>query len=119
MERAKTEQLLNQYEQVVLNAFREVEDALVAVETYRLEHEARLRQLEAAREGFEATEALFEGGLISYSEVLDLQRAQFGSQLMVSEALQLHHSAIVQLYRALGGGWNVEETVAPLSGRGS
>jgi multidrug efflux system outer membrane protein len=116
VERAKTEQLLNQYEMVVLNAFREVEDALVAVETYRLEHEARLRQFEAAREGFEATEALFEGGLISYSEVLDLQRAQFGAQLMMSEALQLHHSAIVQLYRALGGGWNVEEAAAPPSG---
>ena len=109
VERAKAEQLLNQYEQVVLNAFREVEDALVAVETYRLEHEARLRQLDSAREGLDAAEALFEGGLISYSEVLDLQRAQFGSRLLVSEALQLHHSAIVQLYRALGGGWTVEE----------
>jgi len=109
VERAKAEQLLNQYEQVVLNAFREVEDALVAVETYRLEHEARLRQLQAAREGLDAAEALFEGGLISYSEVLGLQRAQFGSRLIVSEALQLHHSAIVQLYRALGGGWTVEE----------
>lgn len=108
VERARAEQLLNQYEQVVLNAFREVEDALIAVETYRLEHEARVRQLEAAREGLAAAEALFEGGLISYSEVLDLQRAQFGSQLMVSEALQLHHSAIVQLYRVLGGGWTVD-----------
>jgi len=70
---------------------------------------ARVRQFEAAQEGLAAAEALFEGGLISYSEVLDLQRAQFGAQLMVSEALQLHHSAIVQLYKVLGGGWAVED----------
>ena len=108
VERAKVEQVLNQYEQVVLNAFREVEDALVAVETYRMEHEIRLRQMEAAQEGLEAAQALFDGGLASYSEVLDLQRAMFGAQLMASEALQLHHRAIVQLYKALGGGWSVE-----------
>jgi multidrug efflux system outer membrane protein len=118
VERARAEQVLNQYEQVVLNAFREVEDALISVETYRIEHEARVRQAEAAQEGLEAAEALFEGGLISYSEVLDLQRARFGSQLLVSEALQLHHSAIVQLYRVLGGGWTVEEMEAVDGGGG-
>ncbi len=108
-EKAKTEQALNRYEQVVLNAFREVEDALVSVQTYRSEHEARLRQLDAAREGLEVAEALFEGGLASYMEVLDLQRAYFGAELMASESLQLHHSAIVRLYKTLGGGWAVEE----------
>jgi multidrug efflux system outer membrane protein len=40
-------------------------------------------------------------------EVLDLQRSLFNAQLMASEALQLHHTSVVQLYRALGGGWNV------------
>jgi len=105
-ERARTIQVLNQYETVVLNAFREVEDALTAVETYRLEHEARLRQLGAAEDALDSVEALFEGGLISYMEVVDLQRGVFGAQLLVSEALQLHHTSIVQLYEALGGGWS-------------
>jgi multidrug efflux system outer membrane protein len=108
VERARTEQLLNQYEQVILNAFREVEDALVAVETYRMEHEIRLRQRASAQEGLEVAQALYDGGLSSYMEVLDLQRAVFGTALMVSETLQLHHSSVVQLYRALGGGWTVE-----------
>ena len=108
VERARTEQLLNQYEQVVLSAFREVEDALVAIETYRLEHEIRLRQRESAREGLEVAQALYDGGLSSYMEVLDLQRAVFNTELMASETLQLHHSSVVQLYRALGGGWTVE-----------
>jgi len=109
VEKARTEQLLNQYEQTILNSLREVEDALVAVETYRTEHEARQRQLEAARDAYGVVSDLYEGGLTSYSEVLDVQRGLFGAQLMASEALQLHHTSVIQLYRALGGGWNVDE----------
>jgi multidrug efflux system outer membrane protein len=108
-ERARTVQALNQYEQTVLNAFREVEDALVAVETYRLEQEARTRQLEASRLALSSVQSLYDGGVVSYQEVIDLQRGVFGSELRVSEALQLHHVAIVQLYRALGGGWTPPE----------
>jgi multidrug efflux system outer membrane protein len=54
-------------------------------------------------------EALYEGGLVSYQEVIDLQRGVFGAQLQESQALQLHHSAVVQLYKALGGGWTPPE----------
>jgi len=108
-ERARTEQVLNQYEQTVLNAFREVEDALIGVETYSLEHEARLRQLEAARSALSTTQVLYDGGLITYMEVIDLQKGVFGAELMASEALQQHHASIVQLYKALGGGWTPPE----------
>jgi len=110
VERERAQQLLNQYEQIILNAFREVEDALVAVETYRLEHEARLRQLDAAAAALEVAEVTYEGGLINYMDVLDIQRAFFGTELMVSEALQLRHSSVVQFYKALGGGWSPAET---------
>jgi multidrug efflux system outer membrane protein len=108
-ERARTEQLLNQYEQAILNAFREVEDALVSVDTYQLEHEARVRQVDASRRALSSVEALYEGGLVSYQEVIDLQRGVFGAELQASQALQLHHSSIVQLYKALGGGWTPPE----------
>jgi multidrug efflux system outer membrane protein len=108
-ERARTIQVLNQYEQVVLNAFREVEDALVSVETYREEHEARLRQAEAARSALATVEVLYDGGLVSYQEVLDLQKGVFGAELQASESLQQHHTAIVKLYKALGGGWTPPE----------
>jgi len=40
-------------------------------------------------------------------EVFDLQRAVFNTELMASETLQLHHSSVVQVYRALDGGWTV------------
>lgn len=109
VEIARAEQALAQYELAVLNAFREVEDALVAVETYREEYEVRLGQLAAAREALDVANVLYEEGLVDLMVVLDLQRSLFGTQLRVSEVLQLHHGAVVQLYRALGGGWNPRE----------
>ena len=67
---------------MALNAFREVADALVSVETHSAEHEARLQQLEAAESALAAVGALYEGGLVSYGEVLELQRGVFGTRLL-------------------------------------
>ena len=109
VEIARAEQALSQYEFAVLNAFREVEDALVAVETYRNEHDVRRVQLVAAQEALDVANVLYEEGLVDLMVVLDLQRSVFGTQLRVSEVLQLHHTSVVQLYRALGGGWDPTE----------
>ena len=108
IERYRTEQLLYGYEQTFLNALREVEDAMVAVETYRLEYEERVIQVNASNEATILTWERYEQGLTSYLEVLDLQRSQFSSQLRASETLQLHLTSIVRLYLALGGGWYVD-----------
>ena len=54
----------------------------------------------------------YEGGLTSYLEVLDLQRSLFSAQLAESETLLLQLSSIVELYKALGGGWPVREPAA-------
>jgi multidrug efflux system outer membrane protein len=105
MEKARTVQLLNNYENVFLNALREVEDAMVAVVTYQKELLLREEQMQAAREAVKLSWIRYEGGLTSYLEVLDLQRSSFSSQLKASETLQFHLNAIVQLYQALGGGW--------------
>jgi len=105
VEKARTEQLLAQYEQTILNALREVEDAMVSVETYRNEYAARKRQLEAADRAMSMTWARYDGGMTSYLEVLDVQRSLFGSQLAASETLQLQLTSTVRLYEALGGGW--------------
>jgi multidrug efflux system outer membrane protein len=112
IEVARTEQLLNQYEQTILTAFREVEDAVTATYTYRDEYDARLRQVEAAVRAADLSWARYQGGMTSYLEVLDLQRSQFSAELTASQALQLHYSSIVELYKALGGGWTPTEQVA-------
>ena len=105
IERYRTEQLLYAYEQTFLTAIREVEDAMVAVETFRTEYDERMTQVEASTIATTLTWERYEQGLTSYLEVLDLQRSQFSSQLKASETLQLHLNSIVQLYLALGGGW--------------
>lgn len=104
-EKARTDQLMNRYEQTILTAFREVEDALVAVRTYEMEYQSRQRQVAAAENAAKLSWVRYEGGLTSYLEVLDLQRSLFNSQLKASETLQLGLTSIVQLYQALGGGW--------------
>lgn len=107
IEVARTEQLLNQYEQTILTAFREVEDAIVATFTYRDEYAARQRQVEAATNAANLSWVRYEGGMTSYLEVLDLQRSQFSAELQASAALQQQLASVVQLYKALGGGWPV------------
>lgn len=108
IEEARTEQALLAYEQTVQRAFREVEDALVAVRTYRTEHEARRRQVAAARSAATLSRARYDGGVSSYLEVLDTERSLFNAELTESQTLRLYINAIIELYKALGGGWNPE-----------
>jgi multidrug efflux system outer membrane protein len=107
-ERARTEQALLTYEQTVQRAFREVEDALVAVRTYRAEHAARSRQVAAARSAAMLSRARYDGGVTSYLEVLDTERSLFNAELTESQTLRLYINAIIELYKALGGGWSPE-----------
>jgi len=111
IEAARTEQLFHTYEQTVLNALREVEDAMVAVHRYDAEYAYRLRQVDAARSAAELSWVRYEGGWTSFLEVLEVQRSLFSAELTASETLQLRHTSMVQLYRALGGGWSVGDEV--------
>jgi multidrug efflux system outer membrane protein len=103
---ARTQQALAQYEGAILTAFREVEDAMVAVRTYRTEYASRLRQLEAARSAESLSWIRYDQGMTSYLEYLEVQRQLFSSELRASETLQLRLTSLVQLYKALGGGWH-------------
>ncbi|MFT5233571.1 MAG: multidrug efflux system outer membrane protein [Candidatus Krumholzibacteriia bacterium] len=109
VEFARTEQLLNTYEQTFLVALREVEDAMIASDTYESELGLRLKQLDSASNAAELSWVRYEGGLTSYLEVLDLQRSLFNSQLKASETMQLRLTSLVQLYQALGGGWVAQQ----------
>ena len=103
----RTEQLLFDYENTFLNALREVEDAMIAVQTYRREFDARMAQVQAASQALEMAWVRYENGVTSYLEILDLQRSEFSSYLKASETLQLQLNSSVQLYEALGGGWEI------------
>jgi multidrug efflux system outer membrane protein len=108
IEEARTQQLLLNYEATYLNALQEVEDAMIAVETYKNEYELRYEQMELATKASELAWVRYDGGLTSYLEVLNLQSSQFNSELKASEAFKNQLTSIIALYQALGGGWVVE-----------
>ncbi|MCG8589086.1 MAG: efflux transporter outer membrane subunit [Proteobacteria bacterium] len=109
VQRARAEQALRGYEATLLRAFREVEDALVAVRTFREEHAARVRQVVAARNASRLSRARYNGGVVDYLEVLDSERTLFSAELEESNARRQSLDAVVGLYKALGGGWLPDE----------
>jgi multidrug efflux system outer membrane protein len=108
-ERALTEQLLKNYELIVLRAFQEVEDSLIDIRTYRDEALARKRQVTAARSASKLSFARYNGGVTSYLEVLESDRSLFRAELLVSSTTRQELVSIISLYKALGGGWLTEE----------
>ncbi|MFS4416639.1 efflux transporter outer membrane subunit [Maribacter sp. 2307ULW6-5] len=109
LNRELTEQLLFTYQNTFVNAMREVEDALVAVNTYDRELQSRVAQVEAAKRALDLAWVRYDNGVSSYLEVLDLQRSSFATMLRASEVMQLKLSSTVTLYQALGGGWEAPE----------
>jgi multidrug efflux system outer membrane protein len=101
-------QALYSYEQSILIALREVEDALVG---YRKSGERRgtdeLR-VEAELKVLELAELRYRGGVADYLEVLESQRSLFDAELSASETSRDQIVSLIQLYRALGGGWPTE-----------
>jgi len=108
VQEAITQQFLFQFENTVLSAFREVEDALVEIETYRKELAAIDRQLKASVNANKLSKERYDKGVSSYLEVLDTERTRFATDLQQSELQQLYLNAYVNLYKALGGGWVTE-----------
>ena len=105
IEREKTQQALFQYENTVLTAFREVEDALVEIETYRNQIAAVSRQRNAAANANRLSKKRYDQGVTSFLEVLETERQLFNAELELSDLTRQYLSAYVNLYKALGGGW--------------
>jgi len=103
---AQTRQAVAQYEQTILVAFREVEDALVAVRTAREQREAQVQQVEALRSALHLANLRYQGGLANYLDVLVAQRNLFEAEVALTDTHRLHLVSIVRLYKALGGGWS-------------
>jgi multidrug efflux system outer membrane protein len=114
---ARTEQTLQRYELTILQAFQEVEDALVAIRTFKEEALARDEQLIAAQSAAFLSRARYDGGVTSYLEVLESERSLFRAELLASSTHREHLVSIVNLYKALGGGWlaveEAEEETSP------
>jgi multidrug efflux system outer membrane protein len=104
--RARHEETLIRYAQAVQQAFREVNDALVANQQIRRVEAVLERQLAAARDALVLAERRYLNGLTNYLDVLEAQRVVFTTEIELARARRDRLVALVQVYKALGGGWS-------------
>ncbi|AWK03541.1 RND transporter [Flavobacterium crocinum] len=104
--RKLAEEMKFNFQKTYLTAIAEVENSLQNTAMFKEEWTARNRQVVAAQKNYDLSNARYYNGYVSYLEVLDAQRSLFEAQLSLSQLTQKQLSSMVQLYKALGGGWN-------------
>jgi multidrug efflux system outer membrane protein len=109
-----------QYLQTALSAFRDVSDALISRERYDTIRSDLSRAVQSSEEAVGLARMRYVEGLSSYNEVLEAQQRLYPAQLALAQTEINRRLVIVQLYRALGGGWNLTDaqwlTASPLPG---
>ncbi len=96
---------LYQYQKTVQTAFQDVADALIAYTKYGEQEREQARQVDALRRAREIALARYRIGYASYFDVIQADRDLFAAQLALAQAYADNLDALVQLYSALGGGW--------------
>ena len=102
---AQHEEALTSYKEAIQYAFRDVSDALVGYQKLR---EVRVRQEQTVADLAESVRISimrYRGGTTTYLEVLDGQRSLFEAEITLAQARGAEYQSLVQLYKALGGGW--------------
>jgi multidrug efflux system outer membrane protein len=94
-----------QYRKAVLTAFKEVEDALIAVQKSGEQRLAQEQQVAALQSAFRLADLRYQGGRASYLDVLTAQRSLFDAEISLARTRNTQLTSVVQLYKALGGGW--------------
>jgi multidrug efflux system outer membrane protein len=94
------------YQRVIYTAFRDVADSLAGYTKTSQQRAEQEHLVEALRASTQLSTERYQGGLDSYLPVLDAQRNLFAGELELAELRQRELASIVQLYRALGGGWS-------------
>ncbi|HTZ74305.1 MAG TPA: efflux transporter outer membrane subunit [Candidatus Aquilonibacter sp.] len=105
MAESEHEQALIAYRKTIQQAFGDVSDALIGYQQF---HQVRVRQEDSVKdlqESVRLSNLRYQGGTTTYLEVLDGQRSLFAAELTLAQARGNEYQSLVQLYRALGGGW--------------
>ena len=98
-------ELVVNYQRAIYTAFREVSDSLTGYRKTADQRAEQERLVDALRASTQLSTQRYQGGVDNYLQVLDAQRNLFQGELDLARLRQLELAAIVQLYRALGGGW--------------
>jgi multidrug efflux system outer membrane protein len=103
---AQTRQAVARYQKAILTAFKEVEDALIAVQKSRERAEVQQQQVASLQSALGFAMQRYQGGRASYLDVLTAQRNLFDAELALAKTRRAQLVSVVQLYKALGGGWS-------------
>ncbi len=102
---AQKREMAAAYQKAIYSGFREVSDALVGYSRTREQRAQQELLVTALSETTRLSQLRYKGGLDSYLQVLDAERNLFQGQLALAQLRLGEVLSFVQLYRALGGGW--------------
>ena len=103
--KAADQEMVITYQKTIAGAFRDVSNALIALNKQRVYREQQEKLVAAAQDATRLARLRYEGGSTAYLEVLTTDTNLFSAQLNLATAQQGEALSLVQLYSALGGGW--------------
>jgi outer membrane protein, multidrug efflux system len=103
--KSQDRQALIGYQQTIQRAFGDVSDALIGYEKYHGVREGQEQTVHDLQESVNVSLMRYRGGKSNYLDVLDSQRSLFSAELILAQARNNEYQSLVQLYKALGGGW--------------
>jgi multidrug efflux system outer membrane protein len=111
--KASRDEALLRYRQTALTALRDVSDALVSRQRLEEVREQRARQVTALETAVKLSSERYVAGKASYYEVLEAQQQLFPAELNLARTQRDQLLAVVDLYKALGGGWQDDTYAKP------
>jgi multidrug efflux system outer membrane protein len=102
---AQKREMLVAYRKTILNALRDVSDSLVSYQETREHREEEVEHVRSAADAVRLARLRYSGGNASYLEVLTTDTDLYSAQLLLAQAQRQEASSLVELYSALGGGW--------------
>ena len=103
--KSQERQALIGYQQSIQRAFGDVSDALIGYDKFHRVREHQEQSVKDLQESVGVSLMRYRGGTANYLEVLDSQRSLFQAELVLAQARNNEYQSLVQLYKALGGGW--------------
>jgi len=119
IQNAVQEQAVISYESTVLTALKDVENALVSFQNSRQRLQALNQASEAARNAARLAQNRYSAGLIDFQTVLDTERTALTIEDSVAQTQADRTTSLIQLYKALGGGWQADVTVVTARKQGN
>jgi multidrug efflux system outer membrane protein len=109
--KARFDQALAQYQKAVQNSFRETSNALTSIHALRDSRIEVEKSVSALRDAAALSRDRYDGGLANYLEILIADQQLFAAELQLAQLRGSEFTALVDFYRALGGGWQQDKTI--------